>query len=287
MALFEKAIAIDPTYALAHAGISDCYLLLGEYTMARPADVLPKAKPHAYRALELAGDLAEAHASLGLISIYDYDWATAEREFKRAIELRSGYATAHHWYAILLLSLGRFDEARAEAERAIELDPASVIVNNMLGVVYYESREYEKAVAALRKTVELNPGFTPSREILACVYATMGRKDDALAQLDQLKASATEHAAMRAWILGIAGDSAAARGLMRDVEKRPDLKQGHPAALGALYAILGDRERAFAMLDQAYAERDWMLRDVKVSPMWDPLRKDERFLRLLRQMHLD
>src|SRR5439155_1237429 len=162
--------------------LSDCYLLLGEYTSARPAEILPKARPHAYRALELDGALAEAHASLGLISIYDYDWATAEREFKRAIELRSGYATAHHWYAILLVTLGRFAEARAEAERALELDPASVIV---------------------------------------------------------------------------------------------------------LHGMLGDSDRAFALLEQAYAERDWMLRDVKVSPLWDSLRKDPRFPKLLQQMHLD
>jgi serine/threonine-protein kinase len=287
MALFEKAIAIDPTYALAHAGLSDCYLLLGEYTQARPADIVPKARPHAYRALELDGDLAEPHASLGLISIYDYDWATAEREFKRAIELRSGYATAHHWYAILLVTLGRFAEARAEAERALQLDPASAVVNNLMGVVYYESRDYEKAVGALRKTLELNPNFSPSREILACAYATMGRKADALAELDQIKASAIQHAAMRAWILAIAGDVSAARALMRDVEKRPEMDFGHPAALGALQAVLGNRDRAFALLDQAYAERDWMLRDVKVSPMWDPLRNDQRFSRLLHQMHLD
>src|SRR5438067_1648843 len=287
MALFEKAIALDPTYALAHAGLADCYLLLGEYTSSRPADILPKAKPYVYRALELASDLAEAHASLGLISIFDYDWATAEREFKRAIELRSGYATAHHWYAILLVTLGRFAEARAEAERALELDPASVIVNNMLGVVFYESRDYEKVIAAFRKTLELNPAFTPSREVHACAYASMGRKEDALAELDQIKASAAEHVGMRAWILAVTGDAAGARALMRELEHRPGLEHGHPAALGALHGLLGDNDRAFALLEQAYAERDGMLRDVKVSPMWDPLRKDSRFGKLLQQMHLD
>src|SRR5437868_1178599 len=217
MALFEKAIAIDPAYALAHAGLSDCYLLLGEYTSARPAEILPKAKPHAYRALELDGALAEAHASLGLISIYDYDWATAEREFKRAIELRSGYATAHHWYAILLVTLGRFAEARAEADRALQLDPASVIVNNMLGVVFFESRDYEKAIAAFRKTLELNPGFAAAREMLACSYASAGRKAEALAELEQIKASAVEHVAMRAWIRGVAGDTAGSRRLIRQL----------------------------------------------------------------------
>ena len=287
MGLFEKAIALDPTYALAHAGLADCYLLLGEYTSSRPADILPKAKPYVYRALELASDLAEPHASLGLISIYDYDWATAEREFKRAIELRSGYATAHHWYAILLVTLGRFEEARVEAERALELDPASTIVNNMLGVVFYESRNYDKAIAAFRKTLELNPGFAPAREVLACAYASMGRKEDALAELDQIKASAAEHVGMRAWILAVTGDAAGARALMRELEHRPGLEHGHPAALGALHGLLGDNDRAFALLEQAYAERDGMLRDVKVSPMWDPLRKDSRFGKLLQQMHLD
>jgi serine/threonine-protein kinase len=287
MGLFEKAIALDPTYALAHAGLADCHLLLGEYTSARTAEILPKAKPHAYRALELDANLAEAHASLGLISLYDFDWATAEREFKRAIELRSGYATAHHWYAILLVGLGRFTDARAEAERALELDPASAIVNNMLGVIFYESRDYEKALAAFRKTLELNPGFAPAREVLACLYATMGRKAEALAELDQIKASASEHLGMRAWIFAVVGDSAGARALMREVAHSPTLERVHPAALGALHAMLGDSDRAFALLDQAFAERDWMLRDVKVSPMWDPLRKDPRFGKLLQQMHLD
>src|SRR5207237_5835692 len=130
---------------------------------------------NAYPATEPATHLTKPNASLGLISIYDYDWATAEREFKRAIELRSGYATAHHWYAILLVTLGRFEEARVEAERALELDPASTIVNNMLGVVFFESRDYEKAIAAFRKTLELNPAFSQAREILACAHATARR----------------------------------------------------------------------------------------------------------------
>jgi len=287
MGLFESAIALDPTYALAHAGLADCYLLLGEYTEARTADILPKAKPHAYRALELDANLAEAHASLGLISFYDYDWATAEREFKRAIELRSGYATAHHWYAILLVGLGRFPEAKAEAERALELDPASAIVNNVQGVIFYESRDYEKAIVAFRKTLELNSGFAPAREILACVYASTGRKAEALAELDQIKASEVEHLGMRAWILAVAGDAAGARALMRELAHSPLMERVHPGALGALHATLGDTDRAFALLDEAFAERDWMIRDVKVSPMWDPLRKDPRFGKLLQKMHLD
>jgi serine/threonine-protein kinase len=284
MRYFERAVAADPTYALAHAGLSDAWLLLGEYSAVR--DVASKAKPHAYRALELDGELAEAHASLGLISLYEFDWTTAERELKRAIELRAGYVTAHHWYAILLASVGRLGEARAEAERAVQIDPASAVVNHILGVVFFESRDPERAIAAFRKTLELNPDFAPAREILACTYASTGRKAEALAEMDQVRASATEHLAMRAWVLGVAGDLEASRKLVRELEERSDLGRGHPAALASLYAMLGDKDRAFALLDRAYAEKDWMLRDVKVSPIWDPLRKDPRFSRLLSQMRL-
>ena len=288
MGFFQKAIAVDPDYALAHAGLADCYILIAEYTGAPAAEAVSKAKPHANRAVELAGDLAEAHASLGLIGIHDFEWATAEREFKRAIELRAGYASAHHWYALLLVSLGRFEQAEAEAQRALELDPASAIVNNVLGVVFYESRSYDRAIAAFRKALELNPGFAPSREMLACAYASAGRTREALAELDQIRASAAEHIAMRAWILATSGDAAGARRLKEDLDQRSDkMPAQHPAVLGALYANMGEPERAFAELEKAYAERDWMLRDVKVSPLWDPLRKDPRFTRLLQQMNLD
>ena len=283
MGYFERAIAADPGYALAHAGISDAWLLLGDYSGER--DVISKAKPHAYRALELDGKLAEAHASLGLISLNEYEWSTAEREFKRAIELRPGYASAHHWYALLLASVGRLEEARAEAERAVQLDPASPVMHHIQGVLFYESRDPERAIASFHKALELNPDFTPAREILACTYASTGRKTEALAEMDKVRASATEHLAMRAWVLGAAGDLEAARELVRELERRSEVER-HPAAMASLYTMLGDKDRAFELLERAWAEKDWMLRDLKVSPLWDPLRKDPRYTRLLSQMRL-
>jgi TolB-like protein/Tfp pilus assembly protein PilF len=288
MTWFEKAIAADPSYALAHAGVADTYMLLAEYSAAPRSDAVAKARPHAYRALELAGDLAEAHASLGLISLHDFEWETAEREFKRAIELRSGYVTAHHWYALLLVGLGRFDEAQAEVERALQLDPASPVVNNVRGVVFFDQRQYDRAIAAFRKTLELNPGFASSREILACTYAMSGRAAEALAELDQIRASAAEHLALRAWILAASGDAAGARKLLVNLESQRAAKvQTHPAMMAAFYAHVGETERAFGLLEKAYAERDPMLRDLKVNPIWDPIRNDARFGTVLKQMRLD
>src|SRR5438270_253846 len=131
-ALFEQAIALDPTYALAHSGLADCYSLSVDYARARAAVVLPKAKAHARKALELDDSLAEAHTSLGMVSELDFDWSSAEHEYKRAIELRPGYATAHHWYFLLLAQIGHLTEAREEAERARQLDPTSGIINAAL-----------------------------------------------------------------------------------------------------------------------------------------------------------
>src|SRR5207248_7587184 len=286
MALFQKALELDPNYALAHAGIADCYVLLGEYG-SQPLGGISKARTEAYKALELDGRLAEAHATLGLLSFYDYDWKNAEAQLKRAIELRSGYATAHHWYALLLTVLGRFPEARAEADRAVQLDPASPAVNNMLGVVAYDSRDFGRAIEAFRKTLELEPGFLPAKGFLACAYVGAGRREDALAQLDGFKGSSLEVLGIRAWVLADTGDKTGATRLLKHLESRVGEQKMHPAILAALYGRLGDKDRAFALLDTAVAERDLFVRELKVSPMWDSLRTDPRFRQFLKRVNLD
>jgi len=287
IALFQQALELDPAYALAHAGLADSYLLLSEYSEAPPPEVIPKAKAHAYKAMELDGTLAEPHATLGLISANDYEWRTAEREYKRAIELRSGYATAHHWYALLLGSQARFAEARAQAEQALQLDPASRVVNNMLGVVLLQSRDYQGAIDAFQKTLDLDGGFASAHELLACAYLGAGRRAEALAELGRATESGVKHAALRAWVLAEMGDLTAATRLLRDLEGRSHREYVDLGMLAALHAQTGDKDRAFALLDKAYAERDWSLRDLKVSPVWDPLRSDPRFSRLLKRVNLD
>ena len=287
IALFQQVLDLDPAYALAHAGLADSYLLLSEYSEAPPAEVIPKAKAHAFKAMELDGTLAEPHATLGLISATDYEWRTAEREYKRAIELRAGYATAHHWYALLLTSQARFPEARAEAEQARQLDPASRVINNMVGVVFLQSRDYDRAIDAFRKTMDVDPGFASAHELLACAYLGAGRRAEALAELGPATDSDFKHAALRAWVLSQMGDLTAATRLLHDLEQRSRRDHLDLGMLAALHVVTGDKNGAFVLLDKAYAERNWSLRDLKVSPVWDPLRSDPRFSGLLKRVNLD
>ena len=285
-ALFQQALDVDPRYALAHAGLADSYALLAEYSAARPDEVLPQASEHARKALELDPALAEPHATLGLLAMDRYDWSGAEREFKRAVELRSGYATAHQWYALLLATLGRFAEARVEAQQAVRLDPASLIVNNMLGLVFYVSGDYPRSIEAFRRTLDLYPGSGMVRGFLACAYVGAGRNQEALAEIAGVSDADLEHATLRAWVLWAAGEREAARRLARELVERPRREAVRPGMLAALHALLGDRDRAFALLEQAYAEKDWTLRELKISPVLDPLRGDPRFAKLLKKLNL-
>src|SRR5437879_5990265 len=158
---FEQAIAADPNYALAYAGVADGYVWLPGYTAGTPRDSYPKAKAAAKKALELDATLAEARTSLAIaIWLYDFDSSQANREFKRAIELNPNYAIAHQQYGNVTLSaLGRFDDAIAEGKRAVELDPLSLVINTDLGSNYCYARRYDEAIAQLRKTVEMDAGF--------------------------------------------------------------------------------------------------------------------------------
>ena len=284
-ALFENAIALDPTYALAHSGLADCYSLSIDYARARHAEVLPKAKKHALRAAELDDSLAEAHASLGMVSEHDYDWSRAEREYKRAIELRPGYATAHHWYFLLLAQTGHLAEAREEAERARQLDPTSAIINGALVGLFLDNREYDRAIEQALKGLELNPNFDLARVWLAVSYRHAGKVSEALAALDQVRALPT--GAVRAQLLAAAGDRVAAQRLLADVEKRFPTEPVPRGSLALAHLVLGDKDGAFLWLQKGVEERDQTVLGLKVSPQWDPIRSDPRYHMLLKRMKLE
>src|SRR5207244_5157343 len=182
---FEQAAAIDPNYPRAYAGIAGSYALMGGYTGLPQAEFISKARTAALKALEIDKSLPEAHAALALIvQNYDWDWQTAEKEFRRAIELNPNYATAHHWYAEHLMWRGRFDEALQESERARQLDPLSLIIASDNGAILYYSRQYDRAIQQFRAVREMDPNFSRAG-MIRHVYAQKGMFSYALAEIEK------------------------------------------------------------------------------------------------------
>jgi TolB-like protein/Flp pilus assembly protein TadD len=279
---FEQAIAADPNYALAYAGVADGYVLLPGYTAGTPRDCYPKAKAAAKKALELDDTLAEAHTTLAMaIWSYEFDFAQANREFQRAIEVNPNYATAHQQYGNVTLSaLGRFDDAIAEGKRAVELDPLSLIINADLGSDYYFARRYDEAIAQQRKTLEMDPGFYYARFNLAEALAAKRTFDEAILEHQKARASNDDP-----FVLGLLGHAYASSGnrteALKILEQLKELsRQRYVSAYSfvVVYLGLGDKEEALRWLEQSYQDRagsdvGW----IRVDSLLDPLRGDPRF----------
>jgi TolB-like protein/DNA-binding winged helix-turn-helix (wHTH) protein/Tfp pilus assembly protein PilF len=282
---FQQAIAKDPDYARAYAGLADCYALLPGYTMTVPqTETLPKARVAALKALQLDETLAEAHTSLALITEnYDWDWQTAEKEYRRAIELNPNYATAHHWYAEYLTWNGRFDEALRESERARQLDPLSLIIAADNAMIYYYSRQYDRAEKGFDAVLEMEPTF-PRAHMVRSVYVETGQFAKALADIDKYSPNNTPWE--RAYVLGRAGRPTEAQHAMeglRELERRYPVD---PAAFAWAYIGMGKKDETLAWLDKAYARHSNIIDTLKVEPAWDPLRNDPRFQSLERRVGL-
>ena len=286
---FQQAIARKKDYAEAYSGIADCYILLGSYDEMPFADALVKAREAAETALKLNEGLAEAHTSLGMIKIYDgWKWEEARKHFVRAIELDPNYATAHHWYGDgWLAPMGKLDEALAELRKAHELDPLSQIIATDIGKELYMARRYDEARVQLEKVIAEEPNFLPAREWLTGVYLEEKKYDDAVAQKSFLYASMKKpiHPCDRAILLARSGHSDEARRLLRhlpsDSSKVPD-----PGCYALAHAWLGNRREAIALLGEAYEKTPSFMTSLKIWPMYDPLRSDERFAELERRVGL-
>jgi tetratricopeptide (TPR) repeat protein len=287
---FERAVALDPRYARAYAGMADAYLLLPAFAGVPPAEAWPKARRAAERALALDSSLAEAQTSLAYgATLYEWDWAAAERGFRRAIALDPNYATAHHWYGDFLDGRGRLAESLREKQRALALDPLSLIIGAEVGrTLGYLHRDAE-AEQRLVQTVQLDPSFYLAHYELSAVYAHQGRWAEAVAeghrsvelnQRDPTPAvylvSAYAGAGMR--------DSALA--LIRELEARRRREYVPPFLLARVYTSLGDKDRAFAWLTRAVEERDQNVEENLFDPALDPLRADPRFARVRARMGL-
>lgn len=282
---FQQAVAADPDYALAYAGLADAYSLLPTYGSGLPREVFPKAREAAVKALSLDSQLAEAHVSLGLVlNYYDYDFAGAEREFKAAIELNRMNPTAHVTYGNLLSILGRHEEALNEFRRALELDPLSLIGNRLYGLGFFYARGYDEAVAQLGRTVELDAGFAPAHDSLANVHFVKGdyaASVEAFAKSQELFGERQNAA--------LARESFARGGWQGFLRAMTDGRNGANLAsyrLATYHAALGERDRAFDELSKAYESREFFMILLKVDPRLDPLRSDPRFIELMRKVGL-
>jgi eukaryotic-like serine/threonine-protein kinase len=293
---FQKAIDLDPSYALAYAGLADSYTVIPSYSNNRSKEAFPKARAAAMNALEIDNSLAEAHATLASV-LHEFDWKfeEAEKEFKRAIELDPNYATAHHWYAEYLLTMGRSDEALAEIKRAHECDPLSLIINSMLGLIHGLRGDYTEAEAQLKRTLEMDPNFARPHLFLAGLYEQQGRFEEAISEYEK-------HAAN----IGVpADDIGKAWGAVRQAYKTGGPKSYWQALLelakkGAearpesapplfVFAVLsaqaGDKDRAFEYLERSFQQREVDILRLN-EPLLIPLHSDPRYNDLIRRIGL-
>jgi len=287
---FQKAIALEPNYALAYVGIADTYAVMGNNQFLRPVEAFPKAEAAALKAREIDERLAEAHASLGFVLWnYDLDWEAAGSEFRRAIELNPNYATAYHWYAGYLACLGRHDEAIAAIRTAQERDPLSSRIAANIGFILFLARRYDAALEGLDRAQELNPQSRTVELYRAMTYTQQGKHQEALAELQKYAEQGGERVLNDlelAYGLAMAGQREKARASLDDALSQASKSYVPPYATARVFAALGDRRSAFSYLNKAFDERAPQVAFLRVDPRLDPLRSEPGFQELLRRARL-
>ena len=288
---FQQAINKDPTYALGYSGLADAYALQGFRGGVPSKEALSKAKAAAQKAIELDDSAADPHTSLAFIAeTHEWDWATAEREYKRALQLNPGDARAHHWYAGYLTYVGRVDEGIDEERRAQNLDPLSLPVKNALAGRLLVAGRVDEAMNQLRETLEMDSHFAPAHQTLGWAYLHKGKHKQAIEEFQaavQLSGPTdTDLLLDLGFAKAVAGDREEAR---RILEKLKILHQHGVVPSGSiavLYGAVGELNEAFSWLEKAYQERDPQLTYLKVGRRFEPLRHDPRFAALVRRIGL-
>jgi TolB-like protein/DNA-binding winged helix-turn-helix (wHTH) protein len=286
---FQQAIAKDPSYAPAYAGLADTFGLMSTWFMASQNEFMPKARAAALKALELDETLAEAHASLALVAEnYDYDWETAEKEFRRAIQLNPDYPTAHQWYAEHLAWQGRFAEAAAESERARRLDPMSIIIASDYARILYYSRQYDRAIAQSRAVGTMS-GFSLGSGMDCFSHIEQGEFEEALTEIRSTENDPWTWA-IRAYVYGRWHHEKERQDALARFEQLAP-KLGFARTSESLLAYAGsnedrEKDKLLALLQEAYAQHSPALTNIKVDPKYDPLRRDSRFQELLHRISL-
>ncbi len=287
---FQQAIAIDPGYALAYAGLADSYVLLGWNSYLPPKAAFPKGKAAAKIALQLDPDLAQAHTPVAaLLWLYDWQWEEAQTEFKRSLERDPTYPTANHWYAEYVMTMGRHTEVMARMKKGQELDPLSLIINVAVGWALYFARQYDEAIEQLRQTVELDPNYPVTYWILGLLLRKTGRYELAIAEGEKGVKLSGGSPLMRAALAHTFGTAGRTKEALQILDELTELgKQKYVAAyfFAGIYVGLGENDRAIEYLERSYEEHSHWLIYLHIDPSMDALRDDPRFQDLLRRVGL-
>ena len=287
---FKEAIDEDPEYAPAHSALADTYSLFGWYRAMAPREAFPLAMDEARRALELDDRLAEAHRSMAFVLLmHEWDWDGAGREFNRALELNPGLATTHHWYAEYLMAMGQLADAIDHSRRALELDPLGLIIHVLLGMAYYLSRRPDDSVRECLKTLEMEPEFTPTFIWLGQAYLQLkeyGKAIDVFRREVELSPERPTAVAYLAASYALSGDRARASAILGELHDRAESDFVSCFDYALIHFALEEDDEGFRWIDCAYEERAPWLVWLRVDPMFDRVRPDQRFQQLLAKMRM-
>jgi serine/threonine-protein kinase len=286
--LFQQAINLDPNFALAYVGISESYAVMPSYPYMSPKDAMPLAKAAIAKALVLDPELPEAHTVSAVIaSVYDWDWARAEREFKRSLELDPNLALTHYRYAWVYLSpMGRHDEAIAEMKRAMELEPLSLVQGANFAAVYMYARQFDNALDQAKKTYDLDPSMVTGQNWMCRSYNAKGMYAESLAISEKTAQTNFPFFHDISYAYAKSGRRQEAEAVINKWKENEKSKYIMNYWVASSYAALGEKEAAFAELEKAYQAHDWFLPRIKTDPFMDPLRDDPRFKDLIRRIGL-
>lgn len=286
--LLKAATEKDPNFALAYAGLADCYAVAYYYVGERPRELMPLAKTYAAKAIELDPTLAEPHATLGFASwLLDWDRVTAEKMFLRAIELNPNYATGRHWYSRYLRAVGRMDEAFQQIKRAEEVDPLSLVIINNVAENHIDRGDLNTATRECQRLMDLDPNFWPLHQTLGIVLVKQGRYAEALVEAQKSSEAANRSnapLALLGHIYGKLGRRREAEAVIKELEQRYTDKQADGRDLVIVYVGLDDKEKAFSWLEKAFKDHSVFLAFLKLEPLMEPLHSDPRWKDLERRV---
>lgn len=288
--LFASCVKMDPKYARAYAGLSQCYTLLGFYEFNKPSEVYHLAKENAVKALEIDNSLVEAHTAFAFVhTLYDWNWTKAEQEFRTALELNPGYVTVHHWYAELLLATGRFEEGIQQARKAQKCDPVGLIINTLLGMAYFLASDFERSIAECKKTLMMSPNYLPAYIWLGLSYCKSGMYDEAIVLYEKGRAISknknSKMTSLLAYSYALAGKAEDAESIVSELDVIAKFSYVSPIERAAVDTGLGNIDAALKHLEDAYEERATGLTWLNINPIFDSLRTQSRFQTIISKMN--